>query len=197
MTLIDPASRNASTSAPISPVMAARWSPRSYDESATIDDVQLTSVLEAARWSPSASNTQAWRFIVARRGSESFEKIVASLVGFNQVWALRAGALIVAVAEATDAEGKPLHPWVQFDLGQAVAHLSLQAHRDGLFAHTMGGFDPAAIRTSFDLAENLVPTTITALGHLAAPELLPEQLAERETAPRERKPLTEIVLVND
>lgn len=195
MTLLD--SRIAETSAPISPVLAARWSPRSYDENIAIGDEQLTSVLEAARWTPSASNKQAWRFIVARRGSETFAKIVETLAGFNQIWAVRAGALVVAVAETAEVDGTAGHPWVQFDLGQAVAHLSIQAHKDGLFAHTMGGFDPAAISAAFGLEERLVPTTITALGHLAAADLLPEPLAERESAPRSRKGLDEIVLIND
>lgn len=60
--------RTATTDAPLLDVLSERWSTRIFDASAPIDEQALRSALEAARWSPSASNTQPWRFIVARRG---------------------------------------------------------------------------------------------------------------------------------
>ncbi|UCR88345.1 nitroreductase family protein [Mycetocola spongiae] len=196
MTITD-TSRHAQTSAPISQVLAARWSPRAYVPEAIINETTLTAALEAARWSPSANNSQPWRFILARRGTESFQKVVDALVGFNQAWAHRASVLLVAVAEPTDAEGNA-QPWAYYDLGQAVAHFSVQAHKDGLFVHQMAGFDGAALSTAFSLEERLVPFTVTAVGELAAPDTLEDGfLRERETAPRERKALADIVIVND
>lgn len=195
MTLLDNSSRLAQTSAPISPVLAARWSPRAYSENA-VDETKLMSALEAARWSPSANNVQPWRFIVARRGSETFQKIVDTLAGFNQMWAAAAGVLVVAVAERADAEGAE-RPWALYDLGQSVAHLSVQAHKDGLFVHQMAGFDPAAISAAFGLEERFAPFTVTAMGELGTPESLPEGLREREVAPRTRLGLDELLLAND
>ena len=153
-------------------------------------------MLEAARWAASANNSQPWRFVVARRGSDSFQKIVAALAGFNQMWAGSASALIVNVAEVTDPDGNP-QPWAQYDLGQAVGSLALQAHSEGLHAHQMGGFDREQLAIAFGLEERQVPVSVTALGTLGEAEQLPEPLREREIAPRERIALDELVLVND
>ncbi|PPH18511.1 nitroreductase [Rathayibacter sp. AY1C4] len=189
------ASRTASTSAPILDVLAERWSPRSYDASATVSDETLASLLEAARWSPSASNSQPWRFIVARRGTDGFDRIVATLAGFNGAWAGSAAVLVVALAETVDSEGKP-RPWAVYDLGQSIAHLSVQAHHEGLHVHQMAGFDKDAVRAAFSVDERFDPVTIAAVGVAAdADALANETLRERETAPRTRLPLEELVLV--
>jgi nitroreductase len=196
MTDITTSARTADTSVPILDVLSDRWSPRAFDATATIDEQTLTAALEAARWSPSAANTQPWRFIIGRRGSATFNTIAASLMGFNKAWAGNAGALIVAVAEVTDADGKPL-PWAIYDLGQSMAHLSIQAHHDGLHVHQMGGFKKDELAEAFDLGPNHQILTVSAIGHMASPDTLEDKLREREVAPRERKALDEIVLVND
>lgn len=201
MTITAPAAsaahRVADTSAPIHETLASRWSPRSFEATETIDESLLTAALEAARWAPSAANTQPARFIVARRGSEAFEKVAASLMGFNSVWATNAAVLIVGIAETVDAEGKP-RPWAEYDLGQALAHLSFQAHADGLHVHQMGGFVAATISEAFDLPESLKPLTVTALGTLAPAEALPDDtLIARESAPRTRLPLDDLLLVSE
>lgn len=183
------------TSIPILDILAERWSPRAFDPAAPIDETKLTAALEAARWSPSAANSQPWRFIVARRGSAQFAAVESALMGFNAVWAGSASALVVAIAETSDAEGKP-RPWAEYDLGQAMAHFSVQAHADDLHVHQMGGFDADALRTSFDLAENLLPLSITAVGSVGSPDQLPEGTREREVAPRSRRPLEESLVAN-
>jgi nitroreductase len=189
------ASRTADTSAPILDVLAERWSPRSFDTTAEISDGTLASLLEAARWSPSAGNSQPWRFLVARRGTAEFDAIASTLVGFNAAWAGSAAALLVALAETVDAEGKP-RPWAVYDLGQAVAHLSVQAHHDGLHVHQMAGFEKDALREAFAIDDRLDPVTVAAIGAVGAPEALSSDvLREREVAPRTRLPLEELVLV--
>jgi len=191
MTLItDTHSRAADTTAPILPAMAARWSPRGFDPTAVIDEDTLTTVLEAARWAPSGNNNQPARFIVARRGSESFRKIHSNLMGFNQAWADKASVLILNIAEGDN-------PWAQYDLGQAVAHLTIQAQHEGLFTHQLGGIDRKALADAFHLKANQDAVTVTVLGVLGDAEALSPELLEREIAPRTRKPLTEILLVND
>ncbi|NRD09093.1 nitroreductase family protein [Rathayibacter agropyri] len=187
--------RTATTSAPILDVLAERWSPRSYDTAATVSDETLASLLEAARWSPSAANSQPWRFIVARRGSDEFGRIVATLAGFNGAWAGSAAVLVVALAETVDTEGKA-RPWAVYDLGQSVAHLSIQAHHEGLHVHQMAGFDKDAVRAAFGVDERFEPMTVAAIGVAAGAEALEnEVLRDRETAPRTRLPLNDLVLV--
>jgi nitroreductase len=185
--------RIAQTESPVLDVLAARWSPRAFDTTTDIDETKLASALEAARWTPSANNTQPWRFAVARRGTPTHDVLVEALAGYNKVWAGNAGALVVAIAETVAEDGTPLH-FAAYDLGQAVAHLSVQAHHDGLFAHQMGGFDREAVRIAFNLADRFEPLTIVALGELGDAGTLPDVLREREIAPRVRRPLAETVI---
>ncbi|MET0933745.1 MAG: nitroreductase family protein [Mycetocola sp.] len=189
-------SRTAVTSAPIHSVLAERWSPRSFDPSVEIPEAKITAALEAARWSASASNSQPWRFIVARRGTAEHATIVENLVGFNQTWAASAQVLIVNLAALSTEDGTPLR-WAQYDLGQAVATLTVQAHHDGLHVHQMGGIDVEGLRTAFTVPAALEPISVTALGVLGEPDALANDvLREREVAPRSRRPLDELVLVS-
>jgi nitroreductase len=101
--------------------------------------------------------------------------------------------LILAIAETANEEGRP-NPTAVYDLGQAVAHLTIQAHADGLVVHQMSGFDADAASESFGLDARLSPVTVIALGTLGDAESLAEMLREAERAPRARKPLSEIVI---
>jgi hypothetical protein len=103
--------------------------------------------------------------------------------------------LIVALAETVDESGNE-RPWAKYDLGQAIAHLSIQAHHDGLHAHQMGGFVADGLREAFGIDERFAPVSVTALGVLGAPDDLPEALREREVAPRSRTDLDDLLLVN-
>ena len=189
--------RAAETSVPILDVLAERWSPRSFEPDSEIDEAVLTAALEAARWSPSAANTQPWKFIVARRGTATFDLVAANLMGFNQSWTPNASVLIVAIAEVIDEDGKPRR-WAHYDLGSAMAHLTVQAHADGLHVHQMGGIDVDGLRQTFGLDERWEPFTVTALGTVAPAEALPDEAARaRELAPRTRKQLDEIIAIND
>ena len=71
------------TSAPLAEVIRDRWSPRSFDPTHEISDQDLLSILEAARWAPSAMNAQPWRFSVAKRGTELHKKLSGALSGLH------------------------------------------------------------------------------------------------------------------
>jgi len=187
--------RTAPTEHPVLDVLAERWSPRAYDAQNAIDEAKLATALEATRWSPSANNTQPWRFIVARRGTALHAQVVGSLVGFNQIWAGSAAVLVVAIAETATPDGTPItHAF--YDVGQAVAHFSVQAHHDGLVVHQMSGFDPEVVREFADLEERFVPATVFAVGEFGDVTTLPEVLQEREVAPRVRRPIAETVILS-
>ena len=184
----------AITSVGIHPVLAERWSPRSLDAQATISTEDLTGLLEAARWAPSANNAQPWRFIIARRGEESFQKILNSLMGFNQSWSPNASAYIVIVANMKNNDGSD-RAISLYDSGLAAAFLSVEAHHRGLVVHQMAGFDHAAIASGFGLNDSQDAVIVLAIGTQAPAEALGEGPAlERETAPRERLPLDELII---
>jgi nitroreductase len=195
MTLLSE-TRRAETSAPIHDLLADRWSPRSFDPEFVVPDEQIVALLEAARWAPSAANLQPRRFLVARRGGLAFDLVTQALASGNQPWAPDASLYVVAVALPESEDGTP-HRWAEYDTGQAVAHLTTQAHALGLHAHQMGGFDPEAIRRDFALPEGAVPVTVTAIGRAADAARLPERYRDRETADRGRLPLEELLLVDE
>ncbi len=188
---------NALKQAPVEgllPALAHRWSPRAFKET-PVSTADLKLVLEAAQWAASSSNLQPWRFIVGVKGTETHDKIFSTLVGFNKSWAGKAGVLILGVAVAKNESDGNINHYALYDLGQAVSQLTAQAEALGLATHSMGGFDHAAARATFQLTDSHVLGAVTVLGYQAEPGTLEnEKLLEREIAPRGRKPLSEIAL---
>ena len=186
-------SRIAVTSAPILPVLAQRWSPRSLDVTYEISDQDLLSIIESGRWAPSAMNVQPWRFSAAKRGSELFGKIASHLGGFNASWSPKAAAYIVVSAFTNGDSGQP-GTTSQFDAGIATAQILIQAEGLGLHGHVMGGIDHIALHTELGYPENLAVLVVLAIGKGAPAELLEGGAYDREVAMRSRLPLDEIVL---
>jgi nitroreductase len=185
--------KTASTTVPLHPLLAERWSPRGFDRAHELDDPALAALLEAARWAPSAQNSQPWRFLVTRRGEQAHARLFAALAPGNQAWAGSASALILVAARTAGDDGRP-QPWALYDTGQAVAALVTQAQADGLAAHQMGGFEGGAVRAEFGLDESLTPVVVLAVGRRDDTADLPEPLASRETAPRARRPVADLLL---
>ena len=185
-------SRNAVTSTPLATVLAERWSPRAFDPTREPDDRQLRAVFEAATWAPSANNIQPWRFLVGRRGDDTYQGIFDALVPFNQEWAHSAPVLFAGIAHTVRPDGNP-HSHAAYDLGQAVAHLTVQAQHEGLRVHQMGGFVAERLRETFDVPEDFEPFVVGTIGYVGDPATLSERLRERETGPRVRRPVTETV----
>lgn len=184
--------KRASTSVPVLDIIADRWSPRSFDTEFEVTAADLAAPFEAARWAPSANNRQPWSFVVGYRGDDTFAAILDVLKGYNPTWAPTASALILASANTTGSNDT-VNPWAQYDLGQSVAYFSLQAKADGLFVHQIGGFDADAAAERFGIESPWVPLTVIAVGKPGDPVALPEELAVREIAPRERKAVAEFV----
>jgi nitroreductase len=186
--------KTASTTVPVHSLLAERWSPRGFDWRHQISDDQISALLEAARWAPSAANSQPWRFLVARRGEHAHSQLFAALAAGNQAWAHAASALIL-VAARTAADATP-QPWALYDTGQAVASLVTQAQSQGLAVHQMGGFDSNAVRAEFALDQELTPVVVLAVGRADPDAELPGHLAARETAPRTRHPVSDLLLTS-
>jgi nitroreductase len=171
-----------------------RWSPRAFSEQAVPADV-LRSLFEAARWAASSSNEQPWAFLVTTSDEkENHEKMLSTLVEFNQGWAKHAPVLAIAVSELSFAKtGKPNRN-AFYDTGAAVANLSAEATSRGLFVHQMAGFDSQKAIELFEIPSGWEPIAAFTIGYPGDPESLPETLRQRELAPRERKPLESFVM---
>lgn len=177
------------------PLIEQRWSPRWLDPSFEVTDQQLVAMLEAARWAPSYGNSQPARYIVGKRGDPTYAHIFESLSRRNQSWAHSASALMVAVAMTVNAKGD-LPLW-EYGVGLATENLVLQAVAEGLVAHQMGGFNAEAVRVLFQLPAEAKPIVAIAVGKLGDRAAIPEDLQERELAPRKRLPLSEIAFTGE
>lgn len=184
----------AETAVPIHPLLASRWSPRAYDETYQISETDLLAILEAGRWAPSSNNLQPWFFSIARHGDELFERIShEGLNGFNAAWAPRASAYLVISATTTTAEGEPYRP-APYDCGLAAMSMIFEAESRGITTHQIGGFNRETLPFILGLPETVTPQIVITLGKAASPEILEGGAKDRETAPRQRKSLDEIVL---
>lgn len=180
---------------PVAPEFPARWSPRSFTDR-EVSEGEVMSLLEAARWAPSASNLQPWRFVWARRDEVAFGAIRDSLVGNNPVWAGKAAALIVVASKdtVTNREGVEVFNRVAgFDTGAAWMSLALQAQVMGLFAHAMGGFNKDKLAAAIHLPEGHTLQCVVAVGEQGSADTLPEGLRERES-PSSRKTVSEFAV---
>jgi nitroreductase len=182
--------KSADSSVALHPIIAARWSPRALDPAGEVPEPALRALLEAARWAPSNGNTQPARYLVGRRGDETYRRIFAILNQGNKSWAGAAAVLMLACAVTVNEKGAIPH--AEYGVGLASENLVLQAVAEGLVAHQMGGFDVDAARLAFALPDDVRPLAVIAVGTLGAPELLPEDTRAKETGPRRRKPLDAI-----
>jgi nitroreductase len=178
----------------VHPLLAGRRSLRALDP-APLEDAETAALLEAARWAPSAMNAQPWRFLVGRVGDDgpdaTHRALEAALAGGNRAWAHRAPLLIAAAVRTVEADGRA-RTYGPYELGLAVANLSLQAEALGLVTHQMGGFDAAAVAESLGVPDDYAVLVVLAVGRPGDPAQLPEWAQQRESAPRERLPLGEI-----
>jgi nitroreductase len=185
--------KTAETQVPIHDLHRRRWSPRAFLD-LPVEPDKLLSLFEAARWAASASNEQPWAFLVAtRQEPENYAAMLGVLVEFNRGWADKAPVLILTLAHTQfEKDGKP-NRHAFYDLGQAVANLSLQATSLGLEAHQMAGFNAETARESFHVPAGWEPVSVIALGYPGSPDSLPEKLRQREISQRTRKPLESFV----
>ncbi|NLU80330.1 nitroreductase [Micromonospora sp. HNM0581] len=174
--------------ADLTPLLAFRWSPHSFDPIAEVTSAEVTTLLEAARWAPSVDNRQPWRFAVGHREEETFKHILVNLPASEQRWAGRASVLLLAAEHTTD------NPFATYDLGQAVAHLTVQATALGLHVRQVTEFDRRGLITDLDLPSDVRPYVVTAIGQLGDPFSLPADLLRHETSLRHRQPLGELVM---
>ncbi|MET0518465.1 MAG: nitroreductase family protein, partial [Burkholderiaceae bacterium] len=103
---------------PVHELFLARWSPHELTGDPLPLD-ELLSMLEAARWAPSADNAQPWRFVYARPGGALWAPLQALLRPVNQAWADRASALVLLLS-STGHQGRNNHAHA-FDAGAGGA----------------------------------------------------------------------------
>jgi nitroreductase len=182
---------------PVLEVIATRRSSRAY-ASNPIDKEKIDALFEAARWAPSSMNEQPWAYLYATKNQpELYNKILEALNESNRLWAQEAPLLIMSMARKTHARNGAINGAARYDTGAANAFLSLQATQFGLNVHQMGGFDRQKAILNLNIPDTHEPIVIMAIGYLGDAENLPENLKQRESAPRERNTQKFFVMNNE
>jgi nitroreductase len=178
---------------PVDPMFLERWSPRAFDGHPMPKDDLLT-ILDAAHWAPSASNSQPWRFVYASRDSAEWSTFLELLMEGNQRWAKNASVLIFVISKSytisRDGEKKTSASH-SFDAGAAWFSLAMQAHLLGYHAHGMGGIHKDKIIEVLKVPDGYRIEAGVAIGRMTAKDTLPDDLAEREI-PSKRLSLSKV-----
>jgi nitroreductase len=177
---------------PLHPLLAARFSPVQFDPTVDCTPAQAESILEAARWAPSAGNSQPWAFITGLRGSADHARLVRYLAASSARWAPQAGLLVANLChryvEDTDWD---YSEFAMYDLGQAVAHMVVQAQSLGMSARQFRAFDRFGLEREFAVPAHWSVTTMAAFGYPADDPAAPAE-AQPVHATRQRRSLSDL-----
>jgi nitroreductase len=157
-----------------------RRSIRSYKPDPP-EERDIQTVLDAARWAPSWSNTQCWRFIVVRDAAikseiaeclmkREREGVLVDNPAYKGV--LQAPVLIVFCAELgksgkyfSDTLNTDKGDWFMYDVALASQNLALAAHSLGLGTVIIGAFDAKKVAEILEIPEGYCAVSITPLGY--------------------------------
>jgi len=148
-----------------------RQSVRTYSDTPIQED-KLKRCIEAARLSPSACNSQPWKFIVVDQpqlkdtiAHFTFNKAVA----FNK-FTLEAPVIVVITASKGNLNTKVGQmitglPYYLIDIGIAAEHFCLQAAEEDLGTCMIGWFDEKKIKKELDIPKNERVALLIAVGN--------------------------------
>ena len=177
-------------------MMEQRYSCRKYQEKAVARE-DLMKIVEAGRLTPSACNSQPWKFLVVDE-PEAKEKLCDALVLENgktgAPWREQCPAFIVLVEQK--AQVKPIvlnhyqdsQRFAQGDIGMAAMNMCYQAMVLGLSTCVIGMNDQKKMERNFGLGEDDVVRLVLAVGYAAE---------EKSPRPKMRKAMEEVVCFNE
>jgi nitroreductase len=143
----------------------------------------IRKILDVARWGPTGSNLQDWRFVIVTN-----RKLLKAIKMFSPGWV--GGGNPVAVIICSDKEwafsrGGPLARDIMYlvHAGIAAQTIALLAHALGLGTNMIMSFSKDSIKTLLKLPESWEPIMIILIGY-------PKQVPE----PPPRLPLDELIV---
>ena len=179
---------------PVLETIQNRRSRRAYLDK-PIEQEKIQSLFEAARWAPSSVNEQPWTYIYATKDqTELWEKLFSTLNEGNKTWAQNAPLLILSLARKNFLKNDQPNGSAKYDLGGANDFLSFQATHLGLNVHQMGGYDREKAKQNLNISDAYDLGVVMAIGYPGDPEMLAENLKQRELAPRLRYLQEEFVM---
>lgn len=151
---------------------------REFDSTRKIPSEAKMKILESARLTGSAMNSQHWRFILVQT-TEQLKTLAEDSTTGN--WIRGANfAVIVLTGEK--------HGFELIDAGRVIQDMQITAWNLGIVSCIFTGVNQTALRRDFAIPQNLVASVVTGFGYPA----------KRITgAKKNRKPLTELVFMED
>jgi len=162
-----------------------RWSPVAFD-SKEVNFDQIHQLFEAAKWAPSARNSQPWRFIFATKKMSEYQTLLGLMDEGNQLWAKSAPLFVMPLAQMISTYKNRPNRLASYEVGMAVGNLLVQATAMGLMVHQMGGYDLERAKAELIIPTRYEPMSIMAIGYKGDPSQLPQDLAAREKKERTR-----------
>jgi nitroreductase len=162
-------------------LVKARYACRSY-QSRPIEEEKLFRVLEAARFAPSGSNRQPWKFVMVQ-DQEIKRRLVRACA--NQRFVATAPVVIAGCGLMPDRMMSCGVPGDPVDLAIAMEHLALAATAEGLASCWIGAFSQDEVREVLGMPATAKVIELMALGYPAD-----------TPRPKTRKPLSEIVVLD-
>lgn len=167
-----------------------------------VSEAKLKNCLEAARWAPSCSNNQPWKFILIE-DERKISKLAPIFPRGNQ-WALKAPLVgfIVSKPELDCITGDNNNiQYFQYGCGLAMMSFIIQGEAEGLKTHQMAGYKEAEAKKILKVPHDFRVIVAFAMGyeeklreHKGAIE--PRLLEKIKSKKRIRKPLKEIYSMN-
>jgi len=167
-----------------------RRSVRKYKPDPVSDEV-LNTVLEAARWAPSWTNTQCWRFIVVRDAAMRIKLVgtlglLASGKENPAAEGVRTAPVVIVACAQRNRSGyykgeqsTDRDDWFMYDVALAMQNLTLAAHAIGLGTIHIGLFDFRKVAELLDVPEGFEVVSLTPLGY---PDETPKVPSRKEIA---------------
>ena len=153
-----------------------RRSIRQYADKAIGQDL-LERLLDAARWAPSASNQQRWRF-VAVTSSQTKGLIKQFAPG---IFSMPAAFIVICIEKEPGA-----NPWAKAaywaDCAIAAQNIMLAAYAEGIGSCIVLSFSGAAIKEILDIPEGIEPLFVLTLGYPVETPQPPSRLALHQIA---------------
>ncbi|HPO13435.1 MAG TPA: nitroreductase family protein [Candidatus Hydrogenedentes bacterium] len=169
-------------------IIQARRSVRAYD-SRPVDPRDIVAMCEAARWAPSASNSQPIR-IIAVTDRSTIERLAKEAMGpvAGNRWVREVPLLLVGCAQldiVTNRIGAGITgiEYYQIDFGIAMEHLVLKATELGLGTCWLGWINTERTKVILDIPSNVRVMAMMAVGYPA----------DAPPKKRSRKPLEKLL----
>ena len=149
-----------------------RRSIRDYEDK-SIPEEKLHKILEAARLSPSARNSQDRKFIVVR---DKKMRLALAEAARGQGQVANAPVIIVAVGTKPEYHMPNDVPAYAVDLAIALDHMTLVAIEEGLGTCWIGGFLQASARDVLNIPDTYIIAAMLTIGF---PHKIPEEKSRK------------------